>query len=372
MHAPLIAALLLSAPGQAQDDPAAWSDVVPPPRDVTAATLADPEALAALEAPGEVLFEDGFEGGEEGLERYFEIRGRGDGRVRLDGVAHSGEHSLRCVAPENDGKESGSGASGWLGDGGHGRVYFRRYIRFAEDYDQGNLNHTGGGMAGVAGSNKWGGMGKAGVRPRGDDRFTVGFEPWRDWGREAAPGTMFLYAYWVDMERGGDGNWWGNMLVPAEERRVVPERGRWVCLEQMVQVNEIGESDGEVAAWVDGELVLHMTGIRWRTEAGVLVKRFNLGVYVHRAERENVVWYDDVVLSTGYVGLVGEAGDDDEADPDASGGGDEDAGDEDGGRGDGGRDGRADAQGGAPGADRARGATGSSSRSGTWTPDRSW
>jgi hypothetical protein len=149
-------------------------------------------------------------------------------------------------------------------------------------------------------------MGKAGVRPRGDDRFTCGFEPWRDWGRVEAPGYLFLYVYWVDMQQGRDGNWWGNMLEPTPEERVVPPRGEWVCLEQMIRVNDVGEANGELAAWVDGRLYLHFTGIRWRTDERVRIKRFDLGIYVHEARRRNVVWYDDVVVSTGYVGPLSD------------------------------------------------------------------
>lgn len=310
-----IALLALGPPARAQDaDPPAWRDAVPPPRDVTLATRADPARRKRLEAPGSVLFADDFEpgraGGDDLAARYFEVRGLREGLVRVEAVtaspAHPGAHALRCVAPARDGRESGAGASGWLGADGHPRVHFRRYVRFAEDYDQGDLNHTGGGLAGLAGRGRWDEMGKAGVRPRGDDRFTVGFEPWRDWGRVAAPGYLFLYTYWVDMQRGGDGRFWGNMLQPPPERRVVPRRGEWICLEQMIQVNTVSEdgalADGELAAWVDGELYLHYEGLRWRTDARVLVKRFDLGVYVHRARRENVVWYDDVVVSTGYVG----------------------------------------------------------------------
>jgi len=290
----------------AQDEPAAWTETAVRPRDVTLETRADAEALATLQKGGKILFEDGFERGEESLAKYFEVRGKDDGRITLDGTPHTGETALRCVAPDRDGEASGSGASGWLGADGHDRVYFRRYIRFAEDYDQGHLNHTGGGLAGVAGGGKWDGMGEAGVRPRGDDRFTCGFEPWREWGRADAPGYMFLYAYWVDMAQGSDGNWWGNMLQPPVERRVVPKRGEWVCLEQMIQVNDIGEANGELAAWIDGELYMHLVGIRWRTDERLRLKRFNIGIYVHRAERENVVWYDDVALSTGYVGPIDE------------------------------------------------------------------
>lgn len=275
-------------------------------RDVTRATLADPVALAALQAPGEVLFEDDFES-QASLAKYFEIRGRESGRVTLvrdDAIAHTGHGAIRFDAPATEQGASGSGASGWLGAKGHERIFFRRYIRFADDYDQGNLNHTGGGLAGIAGDGKWDGMGKAGVRPRGDDRFTCGFEPWRDWGRAAAPGYMMLYTYWVDMQRGKDGNWWGNMLQPTSERRVIPKRGEWVCLEQMIQVNTIGASDGELAAWIDGELYLHLQGLRWRTDERVKLKRFDVGIYVHEARRSNTVWYDDVAISTGYVGVL--------------------------------------------------------------------
>jgi len=308
---PLLALLLLAPqePGAgeagAPGESAQVQEAVSPPRDVTAQTLADPEALAALQAPGKVLFRDDFES-DTSLKQWFEIRGLREGRARRvegEGVAHRGNGAMRFDAPANDGKESGSGASAWLGDEGHDRVYFRRWIRFAPDYDQGNLNHTGGGMAGVAGAGKWDGMGKAGLRPTGADRFSCGFEPWRDWGRSPMPGAMALYVYWMDMARDRDGNFWGNLFQPVAERRRVPGRGEWVCLEQMIRVNTPGEADGELAAWIDGELYLHLTGIRWRSDERVRVKRVNVGIYVHRATQDNAVWYDDVIVSTGYVGL---------------------------------------------------------------------
>ena len=291
MHS-LILALILALPQDA-------------PRDVTQQTLSDAKQLAALQKPGKVLFRDDFES-EKSYDKYFEIRGRKEGRARVvldPESAHGGKGAARFLAPSRDGRASGAGMSGWLGAKGHDRVHYRRWIKFDENYDQGNLNHTGGGLAGVAGANKWGGMGKAGVKPKGDDRFTCGFEPWKDWGRAKSPGYMFLYTYWVDMKKGRDGNYWGNMLEPAKERRIIPERGRWVCLEQMIQVNTVGKNDGELAAWIDGKLYLHMKGIRWRTHEDVRIKRFDLGIYIHKATKDNIVWYDDVVVSTGYVGM---------------------------------------------------------------------
>lgn len=311
-HSPtLLMALLASAltgtalAGQQKQDQEAQ---FPRPELVTKKTKADEERLAALQRPGKVLFHDNFES-DDSLKKWFEIRGRNDGRaLRLDDekFAHRGKGFMRFEAPERDGKESGAGASVWLGGEGHERLYFRRWIYFDPDYDQGPLNHTGGGFAAVSGKGKWDGMGKAGVKPDGTDRFTVGFEPWRDWGRQKSPGYMFLYTYWMDMLRDRDGNHWGNMLGPEPDDRIVPPRGKWVCLEQMVQVNTITEdgpqADGELAAWIDGELYLHFEGIRWRKDPRVLIKRCDIGIYIHRAQQDNVVLYDDVVVSTGYVG----------------------------------------------------------------------
>jgi hypothetical protein len=274
------------------------------PQLVTAQTLADPQALKTLQRPGEVFFEDGFES-PDSLKKYFEIRGLREGHARLitdPQLAHSGNGAMQFTAVARNGRESGVGATAWLGAEGYDRVYFRRYLRFAADYDQGNLHHVGGGLSGVAGNDRWRAMGTAGRRPVGDDHFKSGFEPWRGWGRYDAPGYMFLYTYWMDMKRDRDGNYWGNMLEPAQDQRVVLERDRWYCLEQMIHTNRPGQADGELAAWIDGQLYIHYRGIRWRTTEDVKLKRFGIGLYVHRATRDNTVWYDDVALSTGYIG----------------------------------------------------------------------
>jgi len=202
-------------------------------------------------------------------------------------LAHSGEGAIQFTAMARSGRESGVGASGWFGPAGYDRVYFRRYVKFAADYDQGNLNHVGGGLAAVAGTDRWRAMGSAGIRPRGDDHFHSAFEPWRDWGRYTAPGYMFLYTYWMDMKRDPDGHYWGNMLGPADTERIVLQRERWYCLEHMIQANDVGTANGELAAWIDGKLYIHYKGFRWRTSADVKLKRFNIGVYVHQATKDN-------------------------------------------------------------------------------------
>lgn len=299
----MVAALALLTAGclrqraQAEDAP-------PYPVLVTAATRANAQTLGALEKPGKVFFTDGFESAES-LKNYFEIGGLEEGRAKLTTdakLAHRGEGAFQFTAPAAAGKESSAGASFWFGPEGHKQVYYRRYIKFAADYDQGNLHHVGGGLAAVAGTNKWAEMGKAGIRPQGDDRFTSSFEPWRDWGRYSPPGFMFLYTYWMDMKGSGEGRYWGNNLCSADDERVALEREKWYCLEHMIKANDLGQANGELAAWIDGKLYIHYTGFRWRTTEDVTLKRCNFGIYIHQAAQDNTVWYDDVALSTGYVG----------------------------------------------------------------------
>lgn len=314
---PLLAALAAlgiaqpPVPTPGDDDPDRIKDAEAHyPVRVTDKTLTNPDALAALQKPGTVIFQDGFES-PDALKSYFEVLGLDKGRVKLTADAahaHSGAGALQLTAPANNGQAIGAGPSYWFGDEKHGggldRVYLRYYIRFADDYDQGNLNHTGGSLAATSGSSTWDGMGAAGIRPKGDDRFTAAFEPWRDWGRNVPPGAMHLYTYWPDMRRDTDGHFWGNMMVPAPEGRIVPKRATWYCFEQMILANTPGKADGEMAAWIDGRLYIHYTGFRWRTTDTVRLKRFNLAVYIHQAAKDNTVWYDDVVLSTGYVGPI--------------------------------------------------------------------
>jgi hypothetical protein len=276
------------------------------PKRVTAETRADPVTLAELERAGSLVFEDDFESSES-LKKYFVIRGLREGNAKLTtegGLAHLGNGAIQFTAVAQEGGESGAGAIGWLGPLGYDRLYFRRYIRFAADYDQGNLHHVGGGLTGAAGIDPGGNMGAAGVQPQGNDYFMSAFEPWRGWGRYPPPGFMFLYTYWVDMKPDRDGHYWGNMLEPAEHERVALRRDRWYCLEHMIQTNNPGKANGELAAWIDGKLYIHYKGIRWRTTPDVMLKRFRIGIYVHRAKRDNTVWYDDVALSTGYIGPV--------------------------------------------------------------------
>lgn len=279
---------------------AAGSAAPPEGEDLTEKTAQDAAALRALQQTGQVFFREDFES-DDWHKRFFDHRGLKDGRLTLTSEAArvcAGRKSLQCKLPP--GKEAVACASLWF-PAGHEKVHLRWYTRFGEDFDQGNLMHFVG-LAGVAGTNRYAGMGQAGIRPTGYDRFTTGFEPWRSWGKFQAPGAMNFYSYFPGMkgDRQMKGKYWGNQFMP--QNAAVPRRGKWHCFEVMLKANEVGQKNGEQAAWIDGRLYAHFAGIEWRKSADVRIKRVYLGVYIHDNPKENVVLFDEMALSTGYIG----------------------------------------------------------------------
>ena len=139
------------------------------------------------------------------------------------------------------------------------------------------------------------------------------------------------------MKGSADGKYWGNSLTPAQAA-LVP-RDRWECVEVMLQCNSTAaKSDGELALWLDGKPIMHIApgsqrsrwtgmgfslvddggesfeGFRWRTNNQLKINFFWLLHYVtenaarqnHLAEANpiNRVWFDDVVIATGYIGPI--------------------------------------------------------------------
>lgn len=207
---------------------------------------------------------------------------------------HGGKQAVQFQVPP--GKGVGAGLVKWF-QPGYDQLYARWYCRFAEDYDQGNLHHTGAKFA--AETNRWH-LGVAGQKPTGSDFFITGLEPWRDWKRNPPPGELMFYTYYPDMKRDPDGNYWGNSFKP--EKKCLLERGRWYCLEMRVKANTPGQADGEQAFWVNGELTGRFTGIRWRDTATLKLNCFWLTMYLHDSPQTNRIWMDDVVVATKYIG----------------------------------------------------------------------
>jgi hypothetical protein len=223
---------------------------------------------------------------------------------------------------------------------GQEKVHARFYVRF--DPDCAPIHHFGTCVGGNNPKTPWP-MVKAGEPPAGDKSFWVGIEPFGDAWR------WDYYTYWCEM-RGSPprGQTWGNSFVHDSELKVT--RGKWTCVEVMVHMNDVGDTNGEMALWIDGKQVSRLgkgfpkgkwvydkfepgregEGIRWdRAKGGP--ERFNTKpggdpfegfrwrtakeldlnfvwayVYITDAPEGHVskVWFDDLVVATEYVGPI--------------------------------------------------------------------
>jgi hypothetical protein len=144
------------------------------------------------------------------------------------------------------------------------------------------------------------------------------------------------------------GQTWGNSFIQNPKLTIPKEK--WICVESMLQMNDIGKSNGEMALWIDGHLVSHLgpgfptgkwvfdkflpgeggEGVRWNPEKGdretlknppegspfegfefrtaepLNVNFVWLYVYITQGTKghANRVWFDDVVVAKEYIGPI--------------------------------------------------------------------
>ena len=255
--------------------------------------------LTGQAAAGEI-FSDDFEGtrlspkwetnAKDSTRGGFETRGR---------YVHSGKQSFRLTSISNNDHASGSNLRFFFLPG-KDNCYFRWYAMFAPDFNQGNLMHWCV-LSASRIDDQWSAFGKAGIRPDGTNFAVTNLEPANNWGRRPLPGGMGFYSYFPEMKISGDSlHYYGNRFEP--EPPCLVERGRWYCFEVLVKLNEPGHHDGEQAFWIDGKEIYRQTGIRWRDSEVLKLNSLTLDVYIHHANQDNTCWFDEVVISTEYIG----------------------------------------------------------------------
>ncbi|MBW2263907.1 MAG: hypothetical protein JRG91_18255 [Deltaproteobacteria bacterium] len=257
-----------------------------------------------------------------------------DDRGRLDmdaDVVHGGDWALHMPAAESSGYRGGE--LSWrdcVGDEqtspcdleGHETLYFRSWIRFAEDHRQAHHFLFIGGSQ----PDQFWSLGASGCLPVGRYRMstTVDFE--RD------THETFFYTYhpamscssgcvdymgvdWVTencahcadigMPTCDDGLQccWGDAYRP-DPAFSLPV-GEWFCLEMMLQANTPDEHDGVMAYWVNGAPVDRVEEFLWRIDPDLQLNRVGLQHYITTDDADghsNRVWFDDVVVITSRIG----------------------------------------------------------------------
>ena len=215
------------------------------------------------------------------------------------GGVNSGGHLYRQLPPVDD------------------TLYVRYYIKYPAS---GEPQHEGVWVGGYNPPLSWPNP-QAGVLPNGADRFSAAVET------SGTPLRVDHYNYWMGMRRAVDGNYWGNTLL--NNPSVTVARDQWVCVEQMVKLNNpVSASNGEHAVWINGVKVSHLgqgfptgtwsggnfiqgagspfEGFQWRTDANLRLNWIWLQNYAPNepAGFTGHLKYDQLVVATRYIGCL--------------------------------------------------------------------
>ena len=181
-------------------------------------------------------------------------------------------------------------------------VYFRYYLRFADDWDPTVDGGKLPGLSATYGKAGWGGRRadpSAGWSMRG--HFTRALSPANPLHGRTTIGT---YAYHAAME-----DEFGDVWEWMKDGLGVLERNRWYCLEQYFKVNTIGAKDGVLLAWIDGALALEKPGIYVRDVGSVKIERVWMNVYhggTAVAARPLHLYIDNVVVAKKPIGCASQ------------------------------------------------------------------
>lgn len=252
-----------------------------------------------------VIFADDFELGE--IAKRWDEQNNKEGKplsfsdCSADG-APTGKRSLKVTADLE--QNQGGGLTRWFESAD--KLFIRFYTKFDEDCHYVHHFCTLRANRALSGGDRWSGFGGAGALPDGQRRFSTAIEPWGNWGEFTPPGKWNFYSYWHEMKPSPDKKYWGNSFLPESQANI--ERGRWHCVEFMLQHNTPSHPDGEQAFWINGELQGHWKGYNWRTDAKLQANAFTLESYVTNRwtkQRVNIVYFDNVVIAKEYIGPAG-------------------------------------------------------------------
>jgi hypothetical protein len=211
-----------------------------------------------IENDPDVIFAESFEGSVDEICSHWEsVSGKQIMSKSDDIVPGSGGNQsllLTRVAGGTEGYMDGGSLYRRLNNatGGYGydQVFFRFYMKFNDGHAP--IHHYGSGLVGFRPTTPWP-QGGAGERPIADARWSTQVEPstFESWN---------LYSYWHGM--GGSpprGQTWGNNFESGVPARPVAKE-KWICLEVMVKMNDVGDTNGEQAYWLDGKLSRNEAG----------------------------------------------------------------------------------------------------------------
>jgi hypothetical protein len=316
-----------SVPNDASTDAPAQNDVTPPQ-----GTLASkyPGDVGMQNDPAVVWMENFEEGSVGSVTTRYESHANPPGMSLETDVPQksSGKASMRMTA-------SGDGANATDLYKSFSTGYDEWYVRWYAKYEAGAIewHHSGTWFGGYNPATPYPNP-QAGLKPNGDDRFSVSIEPVFDVGTGAA--RFDTYDYWMQMHSWMDvptGNtaYYGNAVVHQNAFKV--DEGNWVCLEAHVRLDtpmlEIWMNDAVVQSftsagpkgyWIkdkfcpqgaDGTECTNypapfdtVLDLEWRSTPSLQLDYFWPQNYITQAGTTAWVEYDDMVIAKTRVGCL--------------------------------------------------------------------
>ena len=171
-------------------------------------------------------------------------------------------------------------------------IYFRYYLRFADDWLP---EEQGGKLPGISGT--YGRAGWGGRPVNGRDGWSARGSFGRIMGGKTPVG---FYCYHADMKTK-----YGDIWVWKNDDLGYLPNNRWYCVEQHLKLNTPGQNDGVMHAWIDGKLAFEKTDVRFRDVSDLKIENIWLNVYqggTKPAKAEQHLYIDNVVIARNYIG----------------------------------------------------------------------
>lgn len=221
---------------------------------------------------------------------------------------------------------------------GFEEVYVRYYVRY-----QPNVlwHHSGVWLGGYNPASNWPNP-RAGTKPVGDERFSVGFEV--KGGQNAANVQLDFYNYWMNMRSWqvpaptGNSGFFGNHVL--HDTRAMAPGNTWVCIELHIKMNDPASTAGgglgvwfndtplqqytpqsPLGYWVRDKFCPNNTtdsactdfrpanptlvplDLRWRSVSALRVNHLWMNNYLSGGASGSM-WMDDVVMARTRIGCL--------------------------------------------------------------------
>lgn len=212
-----------------------------------------------------------------------------------DAFAAEGSKSLRVRYDANTFGFTNNGAHAPIVVQNHPELYSAYWLRFSNNFSWGSSNE-GGKLPGLSGGALCSGC----ITCTGTNGFTARLM-WRPGGR----GVIYLYHMDKTTSCAPD-----IILRNPDNSTFMFQKGVWYRIVQRVKINNVGQSNGEVEVFINGERARLVTGLRFVTNSDQ-VNTFYFATFHGGSDATWAptvtchAWFDDIIISANRNDVLG-------------------------------------------------------------------